>query len=75
MSWPITKVDTSICYIDNVRTTFVIFDNFFEITWSRPDVNKLLHILVASVDSVLKNGSHSIHWHEGIFLRIHDLIG
>jgi len=75
MSWPITEVDTSICYVDNVRTIFVIFDNFFEMTWSGLDVNKLLHILVAFVNSVLENRSHSIHWHEGISLRIHDLIG
>ena len=32
MSWPITEIDTSICYVDNIKTIFVIFYNLFEIT-------------------------------------------
>jgi len=42
---------------------------WFYKTWSRPRVDKLLHLLIASLSSVLENKGHSTCWHEGISLR------
>ena len=42
--------------------------------WSRPKVDKLLYLLIASLSFALENGGHSSWQHEGILSRSCKLI-
>jgi len=43
--------------------------------WSRLGVDKLLHLLMVLINSVLENDGHSVCWHKEISSRSWKLIG